>query len=233
MKVKDIVYEDGPIAGQPQTGKVSKVQPGVGGAPGMVSITKPDGSILTVPTNQITTGIDGKMSVNTQQGQPGQDNATPTAPAPTSNGQPNITMGQDLQMAEEPVARQIPKVSIANPLQPMVMDNGNIKGTPLQPANGDITPELIARSAPDFEERYIEANGKKYLALATGTVFKVSPRDFAEITGLYHLPGNTNQKLPPLQNLPGQLRQGPPSFKGAQHLEESAEVARIKLLSGL
>ena len=133
---------------------------------------------------------------------------------------------------EEPVPRQIPKVSIANPLRPMVMDNGNIKGTPLEKASGDITPELIARSAPDFEERYIEANGKKYLALATGTVFKVSPRDFAEITGLYHLPGNTNQKYAPAQNMPYNTNDPRPKVQ-FQHLEESAEVSRIKFLSGL
>jgi len=136
------------------------------------------------------------------------------------------------QVQEEPVSRPIPKVSIANPLQPMVMDNGNIKGTPLQKASGDITPELIARSAPDFEERYIEANGKRYLALATGTVFKVSPRDFAEITGLYHLPGNTNQKYAPAQNMPYNTNDPRPKTQ-LQHLEESAEVSRIKMLSGL
>ena len=108
MKIKDIVREEAPVpgqapqpnpSGQPQMGKVSKVQPGVGGAPGMVSITKSDGSILTVPSNQITTGTDGKMSVNTQQDPAGQNGAA--QPAPTANGQPTVTMGQDLQMAEE------------------------------------------------------------------------------------------------------------------------------------
>jgi hypothetical protein len=232
MKIKDIVYEEAPVpgqapqpnpSGQPQMGKVSKVQPGVGGAPGMVSITKPDGSILTVPSNQITTGTDGKMSVNTQ---PEQNGAT--QPAPTANGQPNITMGQDLQMAEEPTPRKIPKVSIANPLRPMVMDDGNIKGTLLQPASGDLTPELIAKSKPDFEERYIEANGKKYLALATGTVFKVSPRDFQEITqrpqGQPYAPATGARETNPGQNLDIQYKES---------INESAEVSRIKFLSGL
>jgi hypothetical protein len=202
MKVKDIVYEDGPIAGQPQTGKVSKVQPGVGGAPGMVSITKPDGSILTVPTNQITTGIDGKMSVNTQQGQPGQDNST--TPAPTANGQPNITMGQDLQMSEEPGTGAVAQVNTkSNP--PTVMDN-DTGGSPLgmTKTGEEITPDLIARSTPDWQERTIQANGKTYTALYSGTRgYRVGKQTYQTIMG------------------------------GAMPMRESTDLSRIKMLSGL
>jgi len=221
MKVKEIVYEDGPIPGQGTPGKITKVNPAQGDKPGSVDVTMPNGVTSEIPSNMITKGPDGKPTANTQTSN------TSSAVSPDQQIQP----GQDLKVQEEPVPRQIPKVSIANPLRPMVMDNGNIKGTPLEKASGDITPELIARSAPDFEERYIEANGKKYLALATGTVFKVSPRDFSEITGLSHLPGNTNQKYAPAQHMPYNTNNPRPSQ--FQKLEESAEVSRIKLLSGL
>ena len=100
MKVKDIVSEDGPIAGQPQMGKVTKTQPGVAGAPGTVTVAMPNGVTQTIPTNMISMGPDGKPMVNQQQQtQSNQQDQQTTAPTP--NGQPPIAMGQDLAMAEE------------------------------------------------------------------------------------------------------------------------------------
>jgi len=209
MKIKDIVREDIPMpgqaqtnpSGQPQTGKVSKVQPGVGGAPGMVSITKPDGSILTVPSNQITTGMDGKLSLNQQQGQPGQNGSEP---APNANGQPQVTMGQDLKMQEEPGTDAVAQVNIkSNP--PMVMDNAT-GGSPLgmTKTGEEITPDLIARSTPDWQERTIQANGKTYTALYSGTRgYRVGKQTYQAIMG------------------------------GTMPMRESTDLSRIKMLSGL
>jgi len=209
MKIKDIVREDIPMpgqaqtnpSGQPQTGKVSKVQPGVGGAPGMVSITKPDGSILTVPSNQITTGMDGKLSLNQQQGQPGQNGS---GPAPNANGQPQVTMGQDLKMQEEPGTGAVAQVNTkSNP--PTVMDNAT-GGSPLgmTKTGEEITPDLIARSTPDWQERTIQANGKTYTALYSGTRgYRVGKQTYQAIMG------------------------------GTMPMRESTDLSRIKMLSGL
>jgi hypothetical protein len=53
---------------------------------------------------------------------------------------------------------------------PTVMDNGNVKGSPLgiTKSGEEISPELIARST-DWQERSIQANGKTYPALYSGT----------------------------------------------------------------
>lgn len=102
MKIKDIVHEDGPVPGQqPQMGKVTKTQPGVGGAPGMVTVAMPNGVSQTVPSNMISMGPDGKPMINTQQQQPGQNGMQQPQQQNNPNGQPTVTMGQDLKMAEE------------------------------------------------------------------------------------------------------------------------------------
>jgi len=98
MKVKDIVSEDGPIAGQPQIGKVTKTQPGVGGAPGTVTVAMPNGVNQEIPSNLITMGPDGKAMVNQQQQQQPNQQTTQT-PAP--NGQPPLSMGTDITVSEE------------------------------------------------------------------------------------------------------------------------------------
>jgi hypothetical protein len=78
---------------------------------------------------------------------------------------------------------------------------------------------------------YVRFNGKTYLALNTGHKWKVGPTVFGEITGMYNLPGDTNKKYAPPQISPGQSRQGPPSFKGAQNLEESDKILLDKMLT--
>jgi hypothetical protein len=196
MKVKDVVREDVPMpgqaqpnpSGQPQTGKVSKVQPGVGGAPGMISITKPDGSILTVPSNQITTGIDGKMSVNTQQGQPGQNGST--QPAPTANGQPQVTMGQDLKMQEEPSSPGYPVDTKSG--KPMALAGGR-GPTAIVPSKlwTAITPEVELKACGDgkgsggqgFRKVMLQFNGKQIPGLEggdqqLGSKIIVAPSDY-------------------------------------------------------
>jgi hypothetical protein len=100
MKVKDIVSEDGPIAGQPQMGKVTKTQPGVGNAPGTVTVSMPNGVTQTIPTNMISMGPDGKPMVNQQQ-QTQSNQQTPQTNTTAPTGQPPIAMGQDLAMSEE------------------------------------------------------------------------------------------------------------------------------------
>ena len=80
---------------------------------------------------------------------------------------------------------------------------------------------------------YVVFKGKKYLALNTGHKWKIGPTAFAEITGIMHLPASRNpvpstdsRSMPP----PQRQRPNPANM---HKLEESAEVSRIKMLSGL
>ena len=229
MKIKDIVYEEAPVpgqapqpnpSGQPQMGKVSKVQPGVGGAPGMVSITKPDGSILTVPSNQITTGTDGKMSVNTQ---PEQNGAT--QPAPTANGQPNITMGQDLQMAEEPANSKNTITVKRGPNGLIASDGDPVMATS---TGREVDQAYMADPANAINRvGYINFNGTMIPALNTGHKWKIGPKALQMISGI---------QGQPYKPAPGAIETNPGEKLDIQYKEsinESAEVSRIKFLSGL
>jgi hypothetical protein len=221
MKVKDIVSEDGPIAGQPQIGKVTKTQPGVGGAPGTVTVAMPNGVNQEIPSNLITMGPDGKAMVNQQQQQQPNQQTTQT-PAP--NGQPPVSMGTDIAVSEEPATRDSSPVNTSvNP--PMVMNNGNQGGVPLTVTStgGPIDADLITRST-DFQQQFVTANGKKYLALINAKKCVVSPQDYQEITG-----------RAPLNPIRGGMAAQSAVKTGIPitPLKESAEVARIKLLSGL
>jgi len=65
---------------------------------------------------------------------------------------------------------------------PMVMDSAT--GSPLSATKTgeEITPELIARSQPDWQERSIQANGKTYPALYSGTRgYRVGKQAYQEI----------------------------------------------------
>ena len=229
MKVKDIVREDGPIAGQPQMGKVTAQQPGVGGAPGMVTVTMSNGVKQMIPSNMISPGPDGKPMINTQQ-QPGQ-NGQPTTPPPTgTTGQPAVTMGQDVKVQEEPSNSS----NTVNAIQ---------KGAQLFASDGD--PIEITSTRKEVDQAYIADpvnagnrmgyvvfKGKKYLALNTGHKWKIGPKAFAEITGISNLPGDPNKQYGAPTPLPlGQRKPlNPADF---QKLEESTDLSRIKMLSGL
>ena len=160
MKVKEIVYEDGPIPGQGTPGKITKVNPAMGDKPGSVDVTMPNGITSSIPSNMITKGPDGKPTANTQTSNTG------SAVSPDQQIQP----GQDLKVQEEPSSTGFvaPVNTKSNP--PMVMDNGNTRGSPLiiTKSGEEITPELIARST-DWTLKPIQANGKTYNALYSGT----------------------------------------------------------------
>jgi hypothetical protein len=88
------------------------------------------------------------------------------------------------QVQEEPATPGVSPVNTkTNP--PTVMDNGNIKGSPLgvTKSGEEISPELIARST-DWQERKIQANGKTYTALYSGTRgYVVGRQTYQAITG--------------------------------------------------
>jgi hypothetical protein len=230
MKVKDIVREDGPMQGQPpQMGKVTAQQPGVNGAPGMVTVTMSNGMKQIVPSNMIGTGPDGKPMINTQQQQPGSPQ---TSPAPTgSNGQPPVTMGQDLKVQEEPSNSTNTVNVVKKGTQIFASDGDPIEQTS---TGREVDQQYIADPANATNRMgYIVANGKKYLALNTGHKWKVGPKVYSEITGFSHLPGDPNKQYAPPQpipNAPLNQKSNPGNFS---HLEESTDLSRIKMLSGL
>jgi hypothetical protein len=227
MKVKDIVSEDGQM---PQMGKITAQQPGMGGAPGMVTVTMSNGIKQMVPSNMISPGPDGKPMINTQQDS--QTNQTPT-PAPTGTpGQAPVAMGQDIKVQEEPS-------NVSNTV------NAIQKGSQLFASDGD--PIEITSTRREVDQAYIAdpANagnrmgyvvfkGKKYLALNTGHKWKIGPNAFAEITGIMHLPATRNP-APSFDSRSQPLPQPNQRMKPSEihKLEESAEVSRIKMLSGL
>ena len=67
---------------------------------------------------------------------------------------------------------------------PKVMDS--VTGSPLSVTSTgeEINPQLIARSSPDWQERSIQANGKTYPALYSGTKgYRVGKQAYQEIMG--------------------------------------------------
>jgi hypothetical protein len=79
---------------------------------------------------------------------------------------------------------------------------------------------------------YVVFNGKKYLALNTGHKWKIGPNAFAEITGIMHLPATRNP-APSFDSRRLPLPNQPLKPSEIHKLEESAEVSRIRMLSGL
>jgi len=189
MKVKDIVHEDGPIPGQPQMGKVTKTQPGVGGAPGTVTVSMPNGVTQTIPTNMISMGPDGKPMVNQQQQTQSNQQTQPTT-APTPNGQPPIAMGQDLAMAEEPGSPGYPVDTKSG--KPMALAGGR-GPTSIVPSKlwTAITPEVELKACGDgkgsggqgFRKVMLQFNGKQIPGLEggdqqLGSKIIVAPSDY-------------------------------------------------------
>ena len=67
---------------------------------------------------------------------------------------------------------------------PRVMDSTTGSMLSVTKSGEEITPELIARSSPDWQERSIQANGKTYQTLYSGTKgYKVGAKTYQEITG--------------------------------------------------
>jgi len=199
MKVKDIVREDGPM---PQMGKVTAQQPGVGGAPGMVTVTMSNGVKQMVPSNMIGTGPDGKPMINTQQ-QPGQ---TPTTPPPAGTpGQPTVTMGADVKVQEEPNT-----MDPANNTNTYYVNYGQMaakvgnKYVKIMPSKMwfDLTPEVAARAnAQGFSTIYLSVNGKTIPGVMggdqnLGSRIDIAPRDYQSIQGMA---GAQQQTTKPIQ----------------------------------
>jgi hypothetical protein len=68
---------------------------------------------------------------------------------------------------------------------PTVMDNGNTTGSPLgiTSTGEEVNPQLVARST-DWQERSIQANGKTYPALYSGTRgYRVGKQSYQAIMG--------------------------------------------------
>jgi hypothetical protein len=203
MKVKDIVHEDGPM---PQMGKVTAQQPGVGGAPGMVTVTMSNGVKQMIPSNMIGTGPDGKPMINTQQ-QPGQNGQQPTTTQPPSGttGQPPVTMGQDVKVQEEPNT-----MDPANNTNTYYVNYGQMaakvgnKYVKIMPSKMwfDLTPEVAGRAnAQGFSTIYLSVNGKSIPGVMggdqnLGSRIDIAPRDYQLIQGMA---GAQQQNNKPMQ----------------------------------
>jgi hypothetical protein len=164
MKVKEIVYEDGPIPGQGTPGKITKVNPAQGDKPGSVDVTMPNGVTSEIPSNMITKGPDGKPTANTQTSN------TSSAVSPDQQIQP----GQDLKVQEEP----------ANSTNTITVKRGP---TGLVASDGD--PVMVTSTGREVDQAYladpanalnrvgyIDFNGTKIPALNTGHKWKVGPK---------------------------------------------------------
>jgi hypothetical protein len=147
-------------------------------------------------------------------------------------GAPARPMGENLAISED--AGVYPVNTKTYP--PTVMDNGNTRGSALGTTKSgeEITPELIAKST-DWQERKIQANGKIYIALYSGTQgYRVGKKTYEEITGIQRGPYDTKQYQNPTpdsrsQPLPQQgQRPNPADFK---KLEESDNALLDKMLT--
>jgi hypothetical protein len=196
MKVKEIVYEDGQLPGQGVAGKVTKVNQPMGDKPGSVDVTMPNGITSQIPSNMVTKGPDGKPMANTQTAN------TNSATSPDQQIQP----GTDIKVQEQPTGFVAPVNTKSNP--PMVMDNGNTGGSPLgiTSTGEEINPALVARSS-DWQERPIQANGKTYNALYSGTRgYRVGKKSYEEITGgtAPAIPAGKTMPTQPATTMPAQ-----------------------------
>lgn len=174
MKVKEITLRESEITIKPMPGAQ---QLAVDGKP----IGQANDPAVAQQIAQATK--DGKLTLND----------------PTKN--PAQSQGAGIQ--EQPGGPVAQVNTKANP--PTVMDNAT-GGSPLgmTKTGEEITPELIARSSPDWQERTIQANGKTYTALYSGTRgYRVGKQTYQAIMG------------------------------GAMPVQESADLDDIKKLSGL
>lgn len=154
MKVKDITLREAEVTTKPMPGATELDVNG-----------KSVGVAHDAQTAQMISQAakDGKLSLG-------------TTPDGTQPGQQANSLG------EQPgsVAQVNTKT---NP--PTVMDNAT-GGSPLgmTKTGEEITPELIARSSPDWQERSIQANGKTYPALYSGTRgYRVGKQTYQAIMG--------------------------------------------------
>jgi len=154
MKVKDITLREAEVTTKPMPGATELDVNG-----------KSVGVAHDAQTAQMISQAakDGKLSLG----------ATPDG---TQLGQQTNNLG------EEPgVLAQVNTKT--NP--PTVMDNGNTGGSPLgiTSTGEEITPQLVARST-DWQERSIQANGKTYPALYSGTRgYRVGKQSYQAIMG--------------------------------------------------
>lgn len=165
------------MAGQ-MVGKVQQVKPD-----GSVDIQKPSGDTTTVQATALQPGDNNKLTMQVPKIQPGMQVDADTAIEENPSG---------------PVAHVNTKT---NP--PMVMDSTT--GSPLSvtKTGEEITPELIARSSPDWQERTIQSNGKTYTALYSGTRgYRVGQRTYQAITGST-VPMRESKELDAIKKLSG------------------------------
>jgi hypothetical protein len=193
----------------------------------MVTVTMSNGIQQMVPSNMIGTGPDGKPMINTQQQQTGQ------APAPgdTPTNQPSVTMGQDVKVQEEPSNNTNTVNAIQKGAQLFASDGDPIEITSTR---REVDQQYIADPANATNRMgYVVFKGKKYLALNTGHKWKIGPKAYAEITGISQLPADPNKQYAPPQQLPNAPLNRTVNPADFQKLEESADLSRIKMLSGL
>jgi len=185
----------------------------------------------------MTTQQDGQANPTQQQTpqqrlQAGTKIAISNQPPQQTMGSPARPMGETLAISED--AGVYPVNTKTYP--PTVMDNGNVKGSALGTTKSgeEITPELIARST-DWQERKIQANGKIYTALYSGTRgYVVGKQTYEEITNIQrgpHVPTPGKAPTPDSRSQPlpqqGQ-RPNPADFK---KLEESDNALLDKMLT--
>lgn len=141
-------------------GKVQQVKPD-----GTVDIQKPSGDTTTVQATSLQPGENNKLTMQVPKIQPGMEVDASKTIEENPGG---------------PIAQVNTKV---NP--PVVMDTAT-GGSPLgvTKTGEEITPDLIARSRPDWQERNIQANGKTYTALYSGTRgYRVGQQTYQAIIG--------------------------------------------------
>jgi hypothetical protein len=178
-------------------GTVSKVDQ----ATGKVTYKTPDGQEQTTDPSQLTpTGSNNQLGMKVAGATPGQ---------------------QIVAVKEEPTGAIAKVNTTANP--PVVMDNAT-GGSPLGITydGAEVDKSRIALSAPDWTPKQIQANGKTYTALYSGTKgYRVGKKSYEEITG------RTSSFTSP-------MRQSM-SATSAQKtgMRESVELDAIRKLSGL
>ena len=219
MKVKEITITEAEITIKPLHGAQ---QLAVDGKP----VGQANDPALAQQIAQATK--DGKLTIN-----------DPSKPAAGSQG---------AGIQEQPAyGEKIPTVNTStNP--PMVMDVNNTTGTKLlvTKTGEEITPDLISRSAPDWQPAYIKANGKTYQALKTGTTYKVGMGAYKEIMSgakpsapsdankmTKPSPAPSTMTTSPAGNSPQSGNYPQSMSPGNPQQRESTDLADIKKLSGL
>ena len=210
MKVKEITISEAEVTSRPIP---NAMQIAVDGKP----VAQANDPAIA---QQITQAAkDGKLTINDPTKAPG-------------------TTGTGIQ--EEPGTGFVAPVNTkTNP--PMVMDNGNTGGSPLGMTSSgeEITPQLVARST-DWQERSIQANGKTYPALYSGTKgYRVGKQTYQAIMGSSMStpsankvdPGQSAQARMPAKIDPGQSAQARmPTRESAddQLLQQMLSIAGLR-----